>query len=377
MTGVEAIVDVDAVVAAAATDAASWEHTGLPAATIALMARGGLLAPDRPKEFGGHGVGAHELGTIAARLGSACTSVRSLFTVQGMVAAAVDRWGTADQRARWLPAMTDGSVIAGLAATESNAGSDLSGIHTTFERDGAQWRLSGRKLWVTFGAVADVLLVLGRGPAGPMVALVRTDRPGLTVEPVHGQLGMRGARIAHIALDRVVVPDRDVLGRPGFGLSHLIATALDHGRYTIAWGCLGMAQACLADSREHAARRAQGSVVLADHETVRATLGRSWVDVASARALCERAADQRAAREPAAILGTVVAKYAAARAAAVVSERAVQLLGAAGCAPDSRAGRYFRDAKIMQIIEGAREVAELDIGDHVLRAPIEPGGAPL
>ncbi|MFG1796382.1 acyl-CoA dehydrogenase family protein [Nocardia sp. NPDC049149] len=359
---------IEQVIESAAADAAVWDRDGLPASAIEMLGDAGLFGPDRPVEFGGSGLGPHELGAVAARLGYACTSVRSLFTVQAMVAAVVDRWGTAAQRTRWLPALTGGAMVAGLAVTEANAGSDLSGIRTTFERTGADWRMSGRKLWITFGAAADVVLVLGRTTAGSLAALVETNGPGVTVEPVSGQLGMRGARVAHLSFDNVLVPGENVIGQPGFGLSHAVGTALDHGRYTIAWGCLGMAQACLADTRDHVAQRAQGSMRLADHQTVRAMLGRCWVDVESARALCARAADQRAAHQPDAVLATVVAKYVAAKAAASVSEHAVQLLGAAGCAPDSRVGRYFRDSKIMQIIEGAREVAELDIGDHVLRA---------
>lgn len=366
---------VDALLGTAALEAAGWDNSGLPAGVIETAGRAGLFAPDRPVDYGGRGLGAHGLGTLAARLGAACTSLRSLFTVQGLVAAAVDKWGTPDQRRVWLPMITRGDVIAGLAATEPGAGSDLSRVRTTFEECDGGWRLSGSKLWVTFGAVADVLLVLGRCTAGTMTALVETNRPGVTVEPVSGQLGMRGTRIAHVSLDQVAVPERNVIARPGFGLSHVVGTALDHGRYTIAWGCVGMAESCLTDARDHVTQRAQGDVRLADHDVVRAVLGRSWVEVESARALCIRAADKRAAREPEAILATVVAKYASADAAASVSDRAVQLLGGAGCEPGSRVGRYFRDAKIMQIIEGAREVAELDIGRHVLTGVGAPAAA--
>ncbi|MFE6858374.1 acyl-CoA dehydrogenase family protein [Nocardia sp. NPDC057668] len=359
--------DLGALLLAAETDAAAWDRAGLPGEVIMTAAASGLLGLDRPGRFGGGDADALELGRTAARLGAVCTSLRSLFTVQTMVAATVDRWGTPAQRETWLPALTAGDAIAGLAATELGAGSDLSGVRTTFTGDGELLRVSGRKLWVTFGAVADVLLVLGNAPDGPVAALVRTDQPGVTVEPVADQLGLRGARVAHIDLADVAVPADHLLARPGFGRSHVIGTALDHGRFTIAWGCLGMAEACLADASAHARERTQGATRLADHQAVRAMLGRSWVDIEGARALCERAADQRRTREPAALLSTIAAKYAAAAAAATVSERTVQILGAAGCAPDARAGRFFRDAKIMQIIEGAREIAEQDIGEFVLR----------
>ncbi|GAB2687184.1 acyl-CoA dehydrogenase family protein [Nocardia thraciensis] len=361
------MIDVEKVVAAAKSDAAHWDRAGLPEEVITLAARTGLLGADRPTSVGGAGLDAREFGLLAATLGEHCTNLRSLVTVHGMVTAAVDRWATARQRDDWLPRLTAGDAIAALAATEAGAGTELSAVATTFEGDGAERRVSGHKLWVTFGQVADVFLVLGRAEGGLAAAMVDSDSPGVSVEPVEGQLGIRGARLAHIRFDRVRIPAERLLAPPGFGLSHVVGTALDHGRYTVAWGCVGLARACLADAAEHAATRTQGGIALADHQLIRATLGRCWVDVQGAQALCERAAERRTDGSPDSIVATVAAKYAAAGAAATVSERAVQVLGAAGCGPDGRAGRFYRDAKVMQIIEGAQEVAEVTIGEHVLR----------
>lgn len=350
----------------ARTDAAEWDRGGLPVDIVGAAARAGLLGPDRPRERGGQGLDPHELGEIAARVGTVCTSLRSLLTVSSMVSAAVDRWGTAAQRADLVPRLASGELLAGLAATEARAGTELAEVETVFEDTGHEMRVSGRKLWVSFGAVADVLLVLGRAYGGLQAALVTTDQPQVTVEPVVDQLGMRGARLAHITFDRARVPREQLLAPAGFGLSHVVGTALDHGRYTVAWGCVGMARTCLHDAAVHAARRTQGGIRLAEHEKIRATLGRGRVQVEAAQALCERAARYRATADPAAIMATVAAKYAAAEAAADVSAHAVQVLGAAGCAPDSRVGRFFRDAKVMQIIEGSRDVAELHLGDQLL-----------
>ncbi|WP_280463096.1 acyl-CoA dehydrogenase family protein [Nocardia carnea] len=352
----------------AAEGAAEWDRTGMPREMIGAAAEAGVLGMDRPVRYGGRGADASATGRTAAELGAVCTSLRSLFTVQGLVAATIDRWGTPGQRSHWLPGLTGGELVAALAATEAGAGSDLSGITTRFTGTGAERRVSGRKLWVTFGALADVVLVVGRSDDGPVAALVERDQPGVQVEPVTDQLGMRGARLAHLTFDAARVPAGNILGRAGFGLSHVLGTALDHGRYTIAWGCTGMARACLNDAAAHAHDRVQGDIRLADHQSVRAVLGRSWVDVAGAEALCLRAAGDRDGREPTAYLTTIAAKYAAARAACAASERAVQMLGAAGCAPGNRAGRFYRDAKVMQIIEGAREIAEQDLGEFVLRS---------
>ncbi|MFC9997515.1 acyl-CoA dehydrogenase family protein [Nocardia sp. NPDC127526] len=361
------MIEVGKLVAAAESEAARWDREGLPAEMIALAGESGLLGADRSVAFGGRGLDALELGRLAATVGQVCTSLRSLLTVHGMVAAAVDRWGTGEQRNAWLPRLTSGETVAALAATEAGAGTELAGVATTFEVDGADRLVSGTKLWVTFGQVAGVFLVLGRSDGGLCAALVERDRPGVRVEPVESGIGLHGARLATVRFDRVRIPVAQLIAPPGFGLSHVVGTALDHGRFTVAWGCAGLARACLEDAAAHAATRTQGGAALAGHQLIRAALGRGWVDVEGAQAMCERAAASRIAGSPQALIDTIAAKYAAAAAAATVSERAVQVLGAAGCAPDSRVGRFYRDAKVMQIIEGAQEVAEVTMGEHVLR----------
>lgn len=353
----------------AETNAEHWDRgKGLPDEVIELAGQHGVLGLDRPVARGGAGHGPGELGAVAARLGAVCTSLRALLTVSGMVNAALDRWGTEPQRAAWLPRLTSGEVLAGFAATEAGAGTDLSAVSTSVEPSGGGYRVDGRKLWVTFGQIADLLLVLGRAPTGLVAVLVETRSGGVRVEPVEDQLGMRGCRLAHVSFDNVAVPADQLIAAPGFGLSHVVGTALDHGRFTVAWGCVGMAEACLADAAAHVSLRRQDDVALADHQVVRAMLGRAYTEVESARSLCERAAGFRESGTPETILATVVAKYAAANAAASVSQQAVQLHGAAGCAPGSRVARLFRDAKVMQIIEGAAEIATLHIGDHVVAA---------
>ncbi len=349
-------------------DADAWDRAGaLPADVVKEVAAVGLLAADLPRRHGGAGLSARALGEACALLGGVCSALRGLVTVQGMVAAALLRWGTDEQRTAWLPALAGGDRLAGFAATEEGAGSDLGALGATMVRHGPEYGLTGRKLWVTFGELADVFLVIARIDGRMAALLVESDRPGVTVEPVRDPLGMRAARLAHLAFDDVRVPHAHLVAPPGFGLSHVAATAIDHGRHTVAWGCVGMAETCLALAVDHTARRAQGDVRLADHEAVRAVLGRAHVATAGARQLCARAAELRDGRSPAALAETVVAKYAAASAAASVSQDALQLHGSAGCGPDSTVGRHFRDARIMQIIEGSREVAEVQIGDLALR----------
>ncbi|WP_246530699.1 acyl-CoA dehydrogenase family protein [Streptomyces bathyalis] len=363
--------------------AAGWDRDGgLPAGARKEAAAAGLLGAGLPEHYGGPGVSPAELGEICAHLGGVCSALRGLVTVQGMVAAALHRWGTREQRARWLPLLAGGELTAGFAATEEAAGSALSAVRTRIEDagDGEHVTVTGHKKWITFGQVAQLLLVLGQDQGKPAAVVVEADREGVSREPVGGQLGMRAAQIAHIGLDGVRVPRSNLVAPSGLGLSHVAATALDHGRFTVAWGCVGMAEACLEDATAHAAARTQGGVALAGHQSVRALLAKAAVETAGARELARRAAEFRAGGAPGSVTETIVAKYAAAAAAASASSTAVQILGSAGCEPDSRAGRHFRDAKVMEIIEGAQQVAELHIAEQLMRrhagtATASPGTA--
>jgi alkylation response protein AidB-like acyl-CoA dehydrogenase len=361
--------------AANARDCASrWDQDGsLPDSVRKEFAASGLLAADLPERYGGAGLHPLALGEITARIGGECSALRGLLTVQGMVAAALLRWGTEAQRADWLPRLASGELTAGFAATEQGAGSALGSVETRIETSGEgppnrqDLVVSGHKRWITFGAVADVFLVLGSYEGKPAAVLVDADRAGVEREPVNGQLGMRAARIAHVSFDGVRVPGRQLVAPPGLGLSHVAGTALDHGRFTVAWGCVGMAEACVEDAATHAAGRRQGGIPLGDNQLVRSLLARAATDAAGARELARRAAEARAPGPGHGVPETLMAKYAAASAAATASRDAVQVLGSAGCAPDSRAGRHFRDAKVMEIIEGAQQVSELHIAERLLR----------
>ncbi|MGW7574632.1 acyl-CoA dehydrogenase family protein [Streptomyces sp. NPDC054765] len=377
-----ALVQAAADLAAAVRDrAADWDQRGaLPEDVRRAVAEAGLLGAAVPPGHGGAETGQDELGEISAHLGGVCSSLRGLLTVQSMVAAALLRWGTEDQRSHWLPLLAGGERIAGFAATEQDAGSALAHVGTRVEDDGRQIVVTGRKRWITFGQTADVFLVLGRSSGGPVTVLVEGDRPGVRRELVSGQLGMRAAGIAHVEFDDVVVPRENRVAPAGAGLSHVAATALDHGRFTVAWGCVGMAEACIADATEHAVHRTQGGVPLARHQLVGSLLARAAVETDAARQLALRSAQLRTDNGLRAMTETIVAKYAAARAAAEASHSAVQILGSAGCGPESRAGRFFRDAKVMEIIEGSPQVAELHIAERMFRQhglrPAGPGPRP-
>ncbi|MDQ3981216.1 MAG: acyl-CoA dehydrogenase family protein, partial [Actinomycetota bacterium] len=270
-----------------------------------------------------------------------------------------------------LPRLASGEAVAAFCLTEPETGSDAASVRTTFEDAGDEWAITGRKLWVTFGQRADVFLVVGRNDAGPVAALVERDAPGLDLRAVEGQLGLRAAMLAEVVLDRCRVPKANTIGRPGFGFSHVASTTLDHGRYSVAWGCVGIARACLEASVSYASSRVQFGVPLRDHQLIRRMIADMQVSTDAARLLCIEAGRRRAAADPGSIPATAAAKYFASSILPRVTNDAVQIHGANGVDPAYSVERHFRDAKIMQIIEGTDQMHQLGIAEAALREASE------
>lgn len=350
-------------------DAASdWDvEQALPRQVRQAMSEAGHLGATVPTEYGGAGLPLRRFGELCLELGSVCTSMRSLVTVQNLVADTIRRWGTTAQRDRWLPALASGELVAGLAATEPSAGSDLAITRTTVRPDRDGYRVSGEKSWITFGELADVYLVLGWADGKPVTVLVERPDPGVVVHPIRDQLGLRAAMLAHVEFEDVAIPADRLVGKAGFGLSPILYGALDHGRFSVAWGCAGMVRTCLRMSARHATGRVQGSTTLADHQLIRRLVTDMAVDAASTRLLCTEAAELVSAGAPDSSTAILTAKYAAARAAAAAASAAVQVHGSAGCSSHHPAQRFYRDAKLMQLIEGSDEIGQIKICEAAFR----------
>jgi len=336
----------------------AWDRDeSLPQEVVEALAAQGWLGASVAAEWGGLGWDPLDVGILHEEIGRACSSVRSLLTVHGMVAHAVGRWGTAEQRRHWLPRLAAGTAVAGFALSEPEVGSDARSVQATARRVPGGFRLDGHKKWVTFGERADVFLVFARCDGRPCAFLVEPDAPTLDRQPTRGLLGLRASHTAELRLDGHLVPDGALLGRVGAGFPLIALHALDWGRHSVAWGCVGIAQACVDASVAYATRRKQfGAPQLVDR-----MLTDMIVDVRAARALCTDAAGLRAGRDPRAIGETMIAKYFASNAAARASRDAVQIHGANGCASGYPVQRCFRDAKIMQIIEGSNEIHQVGI----------------
>jgi glutaryl-CoA dehydrogenase (non-decarboxylating) len=338
---------------------------------VRQLAAAGYLGAVAPAEPGGRPWDPIDFGLLCHELGRSCASAHSLVTVHSMSLAALLRWGTREQREEWGPRLAAGEALVAFALSEPDAGSDAAGLATVATRTDAGFELTGTKRWISFGQLADVFLLFARLEEGITAFLVERDAPGLTVVPIQGLSGFRGAMLAELQLESCRLPATSIVGRPGTGWQYVAATALDTGRYSVAWGCVGLAQACLEASLCHAARRHQFGQALADHQLVQAMIADMVVEVDAARLLSHRAGRLRGAGDPEAVMAASIAKYHAARTANRVASDAVQIHGATGFLETNPVQRHWRDAKIMEVIEGSTQIQQSLIARAAVRT--QPG----
>jgi glutaryl-CoA dehydrogenase (non-decarboxylating) len=340
----------------------------MPRHVIKAVAGHGYLCALLPAGRSGQGMGPVDYGLLTEELGRACQSVRNLVAVVDMVAHSIDRWGTPAQRERWLPALAGGHSVAAFALTEPEVGSDAAAVRTTATRSGSEAVLSGVKKWISFAQIADLYLVFAQYEGGPTGFLVERQAPGLSVEPITGLVGLRGSMLGQITMDRCRVPLGNMVGRPGTGVTFVAADALDLGRYSTAWGSVGLAQECLSISADYAARRVQHGTQIMNHELIRQLLADMATDTLAARLLCHHAGVSKERGDPEAVSHTLMAKYHASRAAVRAAGSAVQVQGARGLSADSPAERCYRDAKVLEIIEGTSQIQQTLIGQFAATA---------
>lgn len=339
---------------AAATDASG----DLPAEQVRELGCAGLLGSMLPSGRGGRGRSHRQYAIVSEELGRGCSNVRNLVAVQDMVIHAIAEWGTPDQAARWLPRLVGGVARAAFALTEPEVGSDAAHVRTSAEPAGEEVALSGAKTWISFGQCADVFLVFARYDEQPTAFLVERATPGLRVEPASAVLGLSGSMLGRITLDRVRVPTDAMVGMPATGLVFVGARSLAIGRLSTAAGCVGLAQACLEAAAGRAHSRQQYGAPIAVQQLVKGMLADMAVGTRAARLMYLAAADAFDTQDVDADHQVLMAKYFASVVAARVSSDAVQLHGAQGLAADSEPGRFFRDAKAMEIIEGTSQVIQ-------------------
>jgi butyryl-CoA dehydrogenase len=326
----------------------------------------GYLGATVSEEYGGRSLDYLSYALIVEQVGRVDSSARTVVSVQtSLVAGSIERWGTEEQKREWLPRLCSGEALGCFALTEPDAGSDPAGLRTRATKTDSGWTITGNKMWISMGNVADVALVFaqtdpGKRHKGLACFLVPTANEGYSSQEIHGKLGLRSSDTAEISLDEVELGEDAMLGEVGDGFK-VAMSALDNGRYSVAAGCVGICDGCVDASVAYAKERQQFGVPIASFQLVQELIADMIVKRDAARLLVYRAGALKD-RDVRNTVETSIAKYYATEAAVDCANAAIQVHGGSGYVDDYPVERYLRDARVTTLYEGTSQIHKLIIG---------------
>jgi alkylation response protein AidB-like acyl-CoA dehydrogenase len=347
----------------------AWDRGHMfPRALYTKLNDAGLMGIIVPEAYGGAGADYLSYALAIEELARVDAGTAVTLSVHAMIGSAILRLGNDDQKARYLPQLAAGDVIAGFALTEPGAGSDAASLISTARRDGEAYVLRGRKQWCTNGSYAGVTMGMfrtgGPGPKGISAFLIDNATPGVVVEKVTEKLGIRTSNTCDLAFDDARVPASALLGGEGTGFT-MALSALTAGRIGIAAQATGILAACLDASVAFAREREQFGKPIGAFEGVSFKIAQMATDLDAARLLVYRAASLCDRGEPFAIEASK-AKLFASTAARKHAAEALQIHGGYGYTTEFPVERYYRDAKITEIYEGTSEIQQMIVARSLL-----------
>ena len=341
-----------------------------PVRLWSMLARAGLLGLGHPEAYGGTGGGHLAIALLSEELARASGGMAITPLVSSYMAAPhLARFGTEKQKQRYLAPVLAGAMIAAIAITEPHAGSDMARIRTRAVRVDGGWRLSGSKMFITNGGLADVIVVVAvtdpQNPRHGMTTfLVEGGHEGLRIGTPLRKLGWHASDTRELAFDDCMVSDEAVIGEVGAGFSQVKAT-LQTERVSLAGMGVGLAEDALELALTHARERETFGQRLGRHQAIAHRLAEMATLLEAARLLTYRAAARCDAEHPESALSVAQAKLASARAANAIADTAVQVFGGYGFSEEYRVAMHYRDARILRIGGGSDEV-QLDIMARLL-----------
>jgi len=346
------------------------------AAALPRLSEMGLLTLVVPDDVGGLGCSFRTAASIIHELAVLSPSTAVTVAVHSLVGGIVDRFVAEPLRSRWLSQWGEPSNFAAFALSEAGAGSDAAGITTTAVEGAGGFRLNGEKMWVTNGLSAGWFFVVARLKGLPHKEdycgfMLRGDTPGISRTKVRGKMGIRGSETAVIGLTDVLVPNENLVGERGQGLS-VCLSSLSRGRVGIGAQATGIAEACLSEMIGYARQREQFGRPIGGFQAVAAMIADSAVELEAAKALVWRAASGIDGGETCRTASSMAKLYAS-EAANRIAYRAVQVHGGAGYVHECRVEQLFRDARITSIYEGTSEIQRIVIARELARS--RPAGA--
>jgi butyryl-CoA dehydrogenase len=331
---------------------------------VAKIADQGYLGAIIPREYGGAGLDYATYGLVVEEIGRGDSAMRTVVSVQtSLVCSSILRWGSEEQKHKYLPKLCSGEWLGCFGLTEPDTGSDAANQKTRARRDGDRWVINGAKMWISMGNHARVALVFAQTDPelkhrGVACFLVDTDQPGFQPSEIQGKMGLHASDTAAISLDDVEATE--MLGDVGDGFK-VAMSALDSGRFSVAAGCVGICQGCVDESVAYAKEREQFGRPIASFQLVQAMIADMRVKADAARLLTWRSAwlkDQGAPNTT----ETSIAKLYATEAAVECANTAIQVHGGAGYVDDHPVERWFRDVRVTTLYEGTSQIQKLIIG---------------
>ena len=350
--------------------APGWDERGeFPVAALRRAAELGFAGIYVDDEFGGSGLGRTDATIIFEELAAACVSTAAFLTVHNMASWMIDRFGSREQRARFLPELMTMAHLASYCLTGSGSGSDAAALATRAVRDGDDYVLNGTKAFISGGSISDVYVTMvrtgGAGPKGISCLVVEKDAPGLSFGKKERKLGWNTQPTAMVIFDDCRVPVANRLGEEGDGFK-IAMMGLDGGRLNISACSLGGARACLEAARDHLLERRQFGRPLADFQALRFKLADMATELDAARLMMRRGAASLDRGDPEATMHCAMAKRFATDAGFHVCNEALQLFGGYGYLKDFPIERYLRDVRVHQILEGTNEIMRVIIARRLL-----------
>ena len=351
--------------------AAELDLTGeFPRETFSRMASHGFTGIGIPEEYGGSGGSDIEKVIVVSELAKKCGATAATLSIHMIFPAVILKFGTEEQKKKYLPAMTDGGKISAFALTEPNAGSDAAAVKTTALKDGDYYILNGTKCFITGGGQADHLVVFAltdpsKGLKGLSALIVDKGMPGFSIGKIEDKMGIRASETVELIFDNCRVPSENLVGKEGGGFK-IAMTALDGARIGVAAQALGIAEGALEETVKYMKERVQFGKPLTALQGLNWYVAEMATKIECARWMTYRAASLKIKGEPY-TKEAAMAKYNASETALFVTNLALQIHGGYGYMKDYPLERMMRDAKITQIYEGTSEIHKVVIAREVLK----------
>ncbi len=351
--------------------AEEWsERAYFPRELFPKLAGLGLASMLVPEEVEGSNLGRLMAAVVLEQLAGADLSTAVWLSVHNMVTNLIYRYGSGEQRQRWVTRMAGGELLGAFSLSEAGSGSDAAALTTTARREGDHYVINGSKQWVTSGGVADVYAVMVKtnadtGARGITCLVVEKETPGFSAGKLEHKMGLHSSPTREMLFDNCRVPVANRLGQEGEGFK-IALSSLDGGRVNIGASATGVAGAALEVASRYAQEREQFGRAIGAFQGVQFLLADMAMKVEAARLMVYQAAARADAGDPALTYYAAMAKCFATDAAMQVTTDAVQVLGGAGYVHDWPVERYMREAKVTQIFEGTNQIQRVVIARQLL-----------